>query len=157
MICRRDAGLQISGRPAELNRIFHPNGLQVIGLQECRAKKARRPEGEHFYVVSEPADAKGRGGCELWVTKSFGQTSEMCVCYVRKRSSHSQVWNSPKCTCFVLVFHAPRSVLENRQGYCGGNSAGLLCRSPLWSQRCWWRCVTPTHVLDLFRAAGLVR
>ena len=67
--CRRDPGLQISGRRAELDRIFHSTGLQVIGLQECRAKRARRLEGENYYMISEPADARGRGGCELWVTK----------------------------------------------------------------------------------------
>ena len=55
---RRDPGLQISGRRAELDRIFHSTGLQVIGLQECRAKKARRLEGENFYMISEPADAR---------------------------------------------------------------------------------------------------
>ena len=69
--CRRDPGLQISGRRAELDRIFHPTRLQVIGLQECRAKKARRLEGEHFYMISERADAMGREGYELWVTKEL--------------------------------------------------------------------------------------
>ena len=51
---RRDPGLQISGGRAELHRIFHSTGLQVIGLQQCRAKKARRREGEKFYMISEP-------------------------------------------------------------------------------------------------------
>ena len=61
--CRRDQGLQISGRRAELDWVFHSTGLQVIGLQECRAKKARRLEGENFHMISESADARGRIGC----------------------------------------------------------------------------------------------
>ena len=71
MACRRDSSLQISGPRAELDQIFHSTGLQVVGLQVCRAKKARRLQGENFYMISEPADAKGRGGCELWVAKEL--------------------------------------------------------------------------------------
>ena len=68
---RRDPGSQVSGRRAELDQIFHSTGLQVIGLQECPAKKARRLEGENFNMISETAGAKGRGGCELWVAKEL--------------------------------------------------------------------------------------
>ena len=107
---RRDPGLQISGRRAELDRIFHSTGLQVIGLHECRAKTARRLEGEHFYMISEPADAKGRGGCELWVTKELRPNKRN----VRLLHSEPELLLAslelPKCRCFVLVFHAPPGV-----------------------------------------------
>ena len=41
---RRDPGLQVSGRDSDMDQIFHLTGLQVIGLQECRAQKARKLE-----------------------------------------------------------------------------------------------------------------
>ena len=57
----RDPGLHVLGRREELDRIFHSTGLQVIGLQECRAKKARRLEGENFYMISEASGCQGKG------------------------------------------------------------------------------------------------
>ena len=120
---RRDPGLQISGRGAELDRIFHSTGLQVIGLQECRAKKARRLEGDNFYMISEPADARGRGGCELWVAKELKPNKRN----VRLLHSEPELLLAslelPKCRCFVLIFHAPPE--------CAGEQERLL-----WWQRC---------------------
>ena len=69
--CRRDPGLQVSGRRSDMDQFFHLTGLQVIGLQECRAEKARKLEGGNFNRISEPADAKERGRCELWVAKEL--------------------------------------------------------------------------------------
>ena len=115
--------MQHSGRRAELDQIFHSNGLQVIGLQECRAKKARRLEGENFFMISEPADARGIGGCELWVAKELKPNKRN----VRLLHSEPELLLAslklPKCRCFVLIFHAPPE--------CAGEQERLL-----WWQRC---------------------
>ena len=64
---------------------------------------------------------KGRGGCELWVTKELRPNKR------NVRLSHSELelllasLELPKCRCFVLVFHAPPE--------CGGEQERLL----------WWQ------------------
>ena len=104
VVRRRDPGLQVSGRRAQLDQIFHSTGLQVSGMQECRSKEGRRLEGENFYMISEPPDAKGRGGCELWVTKDLRLDKRN----VRLLHSEPELLLASlelsKCRCFVLVF-----------------------------------------------------
>ena len=134
MACRRDLVLQVSGQRAELDQIMHSMGLQVIGLQECRAKKARILEGENFYVISKPADAKGRRGCELWVAKELRPDNQ------NARLLHSEPelllasLGLPKCRCFVLVFHAPPE--------CAGEPERLS-----WWQHC--RSVVQESAVDM--------
>ena len=124
MTRRRDPGLQISGRGAELDQIFHSNGLQVIGLQECRAKKARRLEGDnclHDFGTSGCPREEEDVNCGL--PKSYDQTSEMCVCNVRSQELLLASLELTKCRCFVLVFHAHPE--------CAGEQERLL-----WWQHC---------------------
>ena len=55
---RSDPGLQVSGRRAEVDQMFHSTGLQVIGLQECRSKKSRRLVGQNLKMISATRQAK---------------------------------------------------------------------------------------------------
>ena len=74
-------------------------------------------------MISEPADARGRGGCELWVTKELKPNKRN----VRLLHSEPELLLAslelPKCRCFVLIFHAPPE--------CAGEQERLL-----WWQHC---------------------
>ena len=74
-------------------------------------------------MISEPADARGIGGCELWVAKELKPNKRN----VRLLHSEPELLLAclelPKCRCFVLIFHAPPEF--------AGEQERLL-----WWQRC---------------------
>ena len=89
-----------------LQRRFHDAGVQVLGIQEGRARRTAQSEGEYYHVLTAASDA-GQYGCQVWIHKGLRANIESWE-VVSARLMFA-VFSSTllHCSCVVIAAHAP--------------------------------------------------
>ena len=108
-------GSTILGARAEgLASQFLTAGIQIIGLQETRARMQGHSTFDSFHVLSGPATQKGQGGVQLWMRQSIWTSSghikvEISDLRILHATSRRLIvrWSYPGCRLLFAVPHAP--------------------------------------------------
>ena len=114
---QQEEGLLQMGRISTLQRQFTDSQCQVIGLQECRTKRALSRHSSSHLVYQSGTDSQGTKGCELWLdrAKPYASTGSRKFFFA---PNHVQVTSAdprhlfvtikaPHLCLRVLVLHAP--------------------------------------------------
>ena len=110
-------GLRIAGRKAVLKQSFASAGPHLVGLQETRLQASECQPDEDYYIFNAEADAKGHGGCALWLSRHrpygscrgqplFFQERDITVVSTSYRHVTANVL-APRLRLHVQVIHAP--------------------------------------------------
>eukprot|EP00438_Fugacium_kawagutii_P019789 Skav228871 [mRNA] locus=scaffold816:377719:379356:+ [translate_table: standard] len=126
-------GTALTARAEALAQQFHDTKAALIGLQECRSKKAGYCHLQHYHVLSAAATQQGQGGAQLWVAKEIQlgdvnilvQTQHMKIVHADPQRLFVKL-TFGGLRLFVLVLHVPN----------GGDDAQL---------ESWWKA-TDDHI-----------
>lgn len=103
----RIAGTLLLGKVQILERQFNEAGLDVIGVQEGRARETSRKAGLHYDMLVGAADSKGGSGCQIWVDRRLGfEVSEFVVVSPRMIYATGRCRHDARMLQFVCA-HAP--------------------------------------------------
>ena len=95
----------VSGRMAKLERVFHENGIHVIGMQESRASNDGRLTGAHSEIFTAAGEGTTKSLREGWRMLSLLllRTPRECSPPISACSSEDTL------RCNVVVCHAPHN------------------------------------------------
>ena len=127
-------GLRLAGRKAILKQSLSDTGPHLVGLQETRLQASDCQPDEDYYIFNAEADAKGHGGCALWLSehRPFGSCRGQSLVFQERdvtvvSTSHRHVTANvlaPRLRLHVQVVHAPSVP-----------TSGLSAVRAFWSER----------------------
>ena len=112
-------GLAVSGRMAKLERVFHENGIHVIGILEGRASNDGRLTGAHYEILTAACEGTTKSlKCQLWIERSMTHAVSSVVAHsLRVLTVDLRLCSSDDTLrCNVVVCHVPcnKSAVEER-------------------------------------------